>query len=89
MVIVVLSGGIGAQMFQFATGYALAKKFNCKLVLDACWFNKNNVFATKPFTINNFLNLKNYYFIRNKWTSRLLRFFFCYLIILHLVNIIM
>ncbi len=26
MVIVVLSGGIGAQVFQFAAGYQLAKK---------------------------------------------------------------
>jgi hypothetical protein len=76
MVLIVLSGGIGAQMFQFAAGFALAKKNNCKLIIDTCWFNKNNVFATKPFTIKKFLNLKNYYFIKNIWISRLLRFFF-------------
>ena len=74
MVLIVLSGGI-AQMFQFAAGFALAKH-NCKLIIDTCWFNKNNVFATKPFTIKKFLNLKNYYFIKNIWISRLLRFFF-------------
>ena len=58
MVIVVLSGGIGAQVFQFAAGYELSKKNNCGLIIDACWFKKNNEFATKPFTIDEFLDLK-------------------------------
>ena len=37
-----LSGGLGNQMFQFATGYAVAKKINVKLTteqkqnLDTC-----------------------------------------------------
>lgn len=76
MVIVVLSGGIGAQVFQFAAGYQLAKKNNCRLLLDTCWFNKKNKFATKPLTIGDFLELKNHIIIKNIWISRLIRFFF-------------
>ena len=40
MVIVVLSGGIGAQVFQFAAGYELSRKNKCRLIIDACWFKK-------------------------------------------------
>ena len=29
-----MAGGLGNQLFQFATGYALARKFNCPLKLD-------------------------------------------------------
>lgn len=76
MVIVVLSGGIGAQVFQFAAGYELSKKNNCGLIIDACWFKKNNEFATKPFTIDEFLDLKEYKIIKNIWISRILRFIF-------------
>ena len=83
MVIVVLSGGIGAQLFQYAAGYQLAKKNKCKLILDACWFNKKNQFATKPFTINKFLNLEDNLIIKNIWVSRLLRLFF---IVLHILT---
>ena len=76
MVVIVLSGGIGAQMFQFAAGYSLAKKNNCKLAIDACWFKKDNQYATKPFTINKILNLNSFFIIKNIWISRLLRFYF-------------
>ena len=74
MVVVVLSGGIGAQVFQFATGYQLAKKNNCRLLLDACWFNKKNKFATKPLTLGDFLDLKNQIIIKNMCIFYSLRF---------------
>ena len=35
-----LSGGLGNQMFQFATGYAVAKKNNVRLSLDLKYINK-------------------------------------------------
>ena len=76
MVIVVLSGGIGAQVFQFAAGYELSRKNKCRLIIDACWFKKNNKFATKPFTIDEFLNLNEYLIIKNIWLSRILRLIF-------------
>ena len=45
--------------------YELAKKNNCRLLLDTCWFNKKNKFATKPLTIGDFLELKNHIIIKN------------------------
>ncbi len=35
-----ISGGLGNQMFQFATGYAVAKKNNVRLSLDLKYINK-------------------------------------------------
>ena len=40
MVIIVLAGGIGNQLQQFAYGYALAKEKKCKLILDAAWYGR-------------------------------------------------
>ena len=39
-----LTGGLGNQMFQFATGYAVAKKNNVKLSLDLKYINKRQLF---------------------------------------------
>ena len=38
-----LTGGLGNQMFQFATGYSIAKKKNIELNLDLSWFNRRNL----------------------------------------------
>ena len=38
-----LSGGLGNQMFQFATGYSLAKSKNVDLYLDLSWFNRRHL----------------------------------------------
>jgi len=38
-VVVSLYGGLGNQLFQYATGYALSKHHNCKLILDLAWFD--------------------------------------------------
>jgi len=35
-----LTGGLGNQMFQFAAGYSIAKKYNVKLSLDLRRFNR-------------------------------------------------
>ena len=39
-----LSGGLGNQMFQFATGYAVAKKNKVRLSLDLKYINKRQLF---------------------------------------------
>lgn len=41
MVIVRLWGGLGNQMFQYACGYALAKRHNEKLILDTRFYNED------------------------------------------------
>lgn len=74
MILVVLSGGIGSQLCQFAAGYSLAKERNCKLVLDASFFNSGQ--ATKPFKLDLIMDISNKIIIKNIWLSRLLRFFF-------------
>ncbi|MBY8035678.1 alpha-1,2-fucosyltransferase [Vibrio fluvialis] len=38
MVIVKITGGLGNQLFQYATGKALAKKLSCELVLDLSFY---------------------------------------------------
>jgi hypothetical protein len=38
MIVVQLSGGLGNQMFQYATGRALAARHGTQLVLDSSWF---------------------------------------------------
>jgi hypothetical protein len=37
MIVVQLSGGLGKQMFQYATGRALAARHGTQLVLDSSW----------------------------------------------------
>ena len=39
-----LSGGLGNQMFQFATGFATAKKNNVRLSLDLSYINQRQLF---------------------------------------------
>jgi hypothetical protein len=39
-----LSGGLGNQMFQFATGFATAKKNNVRLSLDLSYINQRQIF---------------------------------------------
>jgi hypothetical protein len=38
-----LFGGLGNQMFQFATAYSIAKSKNIDLYLDLSWFNRSNI----------------------------------------------
>ncbi len=40
MIIVKLVGGLGNQMFQYATARALAERHRCELKLDTSWFRK-------------------------------------------------
>ncbi len=38
-----LSGGLGNQMFQFATGYSVARRKNVDLYLDLSWFKRRHL----------------------------------------------
>jgi hypothetical protein len=38
MIVVRITGGLGNQLFQYATGFALAQKFECELVLDTSFY---------------------------------------------------
>ncbi len=40
MIVVILQGGLGNQMFQYAAGRQLAKLRNTKLMLDLSWYEK-------------------------------------------------
>ena len=50
-----LSGGLGNQMFQFATGYAVAKKNKVRLSLDLKYINKRQLF--NGFELENVFNI--------------------------------
>lgn len=47
MIIMNIKGGLGNQMFQYATGKALALSHNTNLKLDVSWFDTNTQGATK------------------------------------------
>ena len=54
MVIVYLRGGIGNQLFQYATGRRLAYKLNTELKIDTTYFDaiKLRPYALNLFNIN-------------------------------------
>jgi len=49
MIVVKLQGGLGNQMFQYATGYAFSKKFNKTLVLECSFLNRKSKNATHTY----------------------------------------
>ena len=51
MITVALSGGMGNQMFQYATGCALASRLGCRLQLDARRYNRRQAF---PYALGHF-----------------------------------
>lgn len=84
MIIIKLWGGLGNQMFQYAYGYALAKKNNDSLYFDVDYFKeqrkgvgKRKVVIDKYFSLSNFeiinrpQNLLNFY--ENRYVNRIIR----------------
>lgn len=47
-IVVELKGGLGNQLFQYATGRALAHRHGCRLVLDLSWFEQIDPGTTTP-----------------------------------------
>ena len=47
MIIIRLEGGIGNQLFQYATGKALALRLNTEIILDISSLNRINSNITK------------------------------------------
>ena len=43
MIVVRLWGGLGNQLFQYATGYALANRLETELCIDTSWFAKQSL----------------------------------------------
>lgn len=78
MVIVTLAGGVGNQLFQFATGFSLAKKNNSKLVLDCSEYYLENKNADKDiikFRLNEVIKLDNLTIIKSRFMSQVIRVF--------------
>lgn len=58
MIIIKLKGGLGNQLFQYSTGYALARDNNCKLYLDSdFYFDESNKLLSRKFDLSKF-NIK-------------------------------
>lgn len=59
-VVVGLFGGLGNQMFQYATGRSLAVRLGMPLILDLSWFGgqAERQFALPPFNINAALSVQ-------------------------------
>ncbi len=90
MVIVVINGGIGSQLFQFAAAYELAKKTNSKIILDICFFDLNKTIPGHPdmpgnlFKLDKVIDTSDCSIIKNIWISRFFRFYFKFLDIITL-----
>ena len=82
MIIVVINGGIGSQLFQYCAAYNLSKKINSKIYLDICFYNglKHNPGHPKlEANIFNFfevIKVNKIRIIKNIWISRFLRIYF-------------
>ena len=82
MIIVVINGGVGSQLFQYCAAYNLSKKINSKIYLDVCFYNGLNHNPGHPkleANIFNFLEVieaNNLRIIKNIWISRFLRIYF-------------
>ncbi|MFD1552176.1 hypothetical protein DNU06_00235 [Putridiphycobacter roseus] len=59
MIFLKISGGLGNQMFQFATATALAIKNSTKVAVDLSLFNKKDSkeFTSRPFDLATFFNI--------------------------------
>ena len=74
MILVVLSGGIGSQLFQYAAGYSLAKEKKCRLLLDYSFFFTKE--SMNLFKLDQVIHISDEIFIKNIWLSRLIRIWF-------------
>ena len=75
MIITVLSGGLGSQLWQYSTGLSLANKKKSFLIIDASWFYIKNKEVNDKRFLNFFelLNLQKIIVIKSIHISRALR----------------
>lgn len=82
MIIVVINGGVGSQLFQYCAAYNLAKKINSKIYLDICFYNglkhnpTNPKLAANIFNFFEVIKVNKIRIIKNIWISRFLRIYF-------------
>ena len=74
MILVVINGGIGSQLFQYAAAYQLSKQTKSKILIDNCFFNGK--YSQNIFMLDKVFNIKDHFIISNIWISRLLRLIF-------------
>ena len=74
MILTVINGGIGSQLFQYAAACQLSKKTGSKILIDICFFNTKN--SQNIYMLDKALNSKDHVIISNIWVSRFLRIFF-------------
>ncbi len=66
MIFLKITGGLGNQMFQYATAYALAKKNKTNIGIDLSEINKKEGkenFTYRDFQLNSIFNISNYQLI--------------------------
>ena len=73
MIIAAINGGLGNQIFQYAAAYTLAKKKNCKLLLDVSAYQRNK--WEHEMRLSQIIEMDEI-LIKNIWLSRLIRFIF-------------
>ena len=54
MIIVKLFGGLGNQMFQYATGYVFAKKNHADFCLDTSYYHSQGEDTTRSYSLDVF-----------------------------------
>ena len=85
MIIVVINGGIGSQLFQYAAAYELAKKTNSTIYLDICFFDFFKTIPNHPhlqgnlYKLDKVIDTSDCRIIKNIWISRLLRVYLKFL----------
>ena len=90
MILLVVNGGIGSQLFQYAAAYELSKKNNSKIYLDLSFINSQKSIPSRPdlapnlYKLDKVMNVSDCKVIKNIWISRLLRIYFR---ILHLITL--
>ncbi len=58
-VVVILSGGIGNQLFQFAAGLSLSTRLNAELILDLSWYKHVRRVSRRRMELEQFIDFKN------------------------------
>jgi hypothetical protein len=73
MILIKIKGGLGNQLFQYATAFALSREFNTDLILDLDFFtSENNENPRREFELNKFNILYKNKFDRFKFLKNLI-----------------